>query len=281
LAAAASVALLAVVLVRQIPREEYQAVRPPEATRPTERPDSTSAEPEPQAEILDRSAADATGRTLDTDEHEVDAEERSRDMAHRATRDAFQVRPDARFESGSTQERELSAAQSGASEPASWPGSSSPGARARPGTTAAKEASRSDANSDVSSEVASATSPGAPAAESSRAPAPTAAVEPTSGLTAVSPLARRADGAAGSLPPELAARVQSDAAHRQGVEPASIRIVAVDPVMWLDSSLGCDAPRESAPETRVPGYVVTVDASGTVLRYHTDVRDRVTTCEDR
>ena len=82
------------------------------------------------------------------------------------------------------------------------------------------------------------------------------------------------------LPESLASRVRDDAAQRTGLDVASIRIVAVEPITWLDGSLGCEEARSPAPERRVPGYVVTVDASGTILRYHTDERDQVRICED-
>ena len=74
--------------------------------------------------------------------------------------------------------------------------------------------------------------------------------------------------------------MQNDAATRTGVDSGLIRILAADPVEWLDASLGCEAAPSSAPEARVSGYVVTVDAGGTILRYHTDGRDRIRVCED-
>jgi hypothetical protein len=74
--------------------------------------------------------------------------------------------------------------------------------------------------------------------------------------------------------------VQSDAATRTGLDSGLIRILAADPVEWLDASLGCEEAPSSAPEARVSGYVVTVDAGGTILRYHTDGRDRIRVCED-
>jgi hypothetical protein len=72
--------------------------------------------------------------------------------------------------------------------------------------------------------------------------------------------------------------VQEDASQRIGVDPDAVRVVSVDPVDWLDDSLGCGAPPVPAPETRVPGYRVTVDAAGTVLIYHTDGKDRIRVC---
>jgi hypothetical protein len=84
-----------------------------------------------------------------------------------------------------------------------------------------------------------------------------------------------------AIPATLAVRVQNDAARRTGVDPESIRIVAVDAVAWQDTSLGCETARASAPEARVLSYVVTVDAGGTTLRYHTDGRDQVRVCDGK
>ena len=120
--------------------------------------------------------------------------------------------------------------------------------------------------------------------QASEAQAPATAIAPP-GIPAAAapPASRRMDSAfrstVSAIPATLAVQVQNDAARRTGLDPESIRIVAVDPVAWPDASLGCEAARASAPEARVPGYVVTVDAGGTTLRYHTDGRDQVRVCE--
>jgi hypothetical protein len=84
-----------------------------------------------------------------------------------------------------------------------------------------------------------------------------------------------------ALPPELAARVQRDAAGRTGLEPGSIHILVVEPVASRDPALGCHAePALADSAAEATGYVVTVDAAGTTLRYHTDGRDQLRFCDD-
>ena len=70
----------------------------------------------------------------------------------------------------------------------------------------------------------------------------------------------------------------SEAVTRTGTDPESIRIRSIEPMVWPDASLGCAPGIERADEPRVPGYVVTVDAPGTTLRYHTDDGDRIVVC---
>jgi hypothetical protein len=121
--------------------------------------------------------------------------------------------------------------------------------------------------------------------QASEARPPVTVIAPTGIPAAAAPSAsRRVDSefrsSVTTIPATLAVQVQNDAARRTGLDPESIRIVAVDPVAWPDASLGCEAARASAPEGRVPGYVVTVDAGETTLRYHTDGSERVRVCED-
>lgn len=75
------------------------------------------------------------------------------------------------------------------------------------------------------------------------------------------------------LPPPLEDLIKADAARRRGVDPASVIIVSAEPVTWSDGALGCRAPGEIAIQVLMPGFRVIVDAGGTELVYHTD-RDR-------
>ena len=226
LAAAASVALLAVGLVRLIPREQYQAVPTPELARPGE-----TSEPDPAARSKQDSVSD-TARPAGDQLYAVPSAPESRDEAG--------------------------------------------GATARTRTPAPAEAAQNDQASVEQAAKAS--------EQASEAQAPDTAIAPPGiPATAAPPASRRMDFAVRStlsaIPATLAVQVQNDAARRTGLDPESIRIVAVDPVAWPDGSLGCEVARASAPEARVPGYVVTVDAGGTTFRYHTDGRDQVRVCE--
>ena len=251
LAAAASVALLAVGLVRLIPREQYEAVPTPELARPGETP-----EPDPAARSKQDSASD-TERPAGDQLYAVPSAPESRDEAEDTTARtrALAPAPDSDLTPGQPVEA-VTAEEVRSATPA-----------------------EAAANDHASVEQAAKASE-----QASEAHAPATATAPT-GIPAAAapPASRRMDSAFGStvsaIPATLAVQVQNDAARRTGLDPESIRIVAVDPVAWPDASLGCEVARAPAPEARVPGYVVTVDAGGTPLRYHTDGRDQVRVCE--
>lgn len=234
LAAAASVALLAVGLVRLIPREQYEAVPTPELARPGETP-----EPDPVARSKQDSASD-TERPAGDQVYAVPSAPESRDEAEGTTARAraLEAAPDRDLEV-----RSAMPAEAAANDQAAKAGEQASEAQA-PDTAIAP--------------------PGIPAAA---APPATRRMEPSVRSTV------------SAIPATLAVQVQNDAARRTGLDPDSIRIVAVEPVAWPDASLGCEAAGASEPEARVPGYVVTVDAGGTTLRYHTDGRDQVRVCE--
>jgi len=246
LAAAASVGLLAVGLVRLIPREEYQATPTPELVRPGEDHEPASAA---------RSEAESAP------EHEVE-----RDQLYA---------PGAAHREAPPDEPERARERVRAPEPASSPAVRPDAEREPPASGVAdRELSAAAAEDAAGNDRASVEQP----PRASKAPAPAAAIGPT----AISPTtSRSADSASiSAIPAELATRVQNDAALRTGADPGSIRIVAVDPVAPLDPSIGCEGPGSPAPETRVPGYIVTVEASERTLRYHTDGRDRIAICEN-
>ncbi len=243
LAAAASVALLAVGLVRLIPRDAYQAIPvTPEAA--VER----DATPETMPPSAPAAAAAPPPAPFETELAD----------APRATATDSSVVPD----SGA----DLRAV----SKPAAVPGEA-PAAEERP-AQARREPSGAAREAPQYAAPPPAAAPQA-AAESALPPSTTAitATGAGSGVDA---------GPAARLPAQLARNMLEDAARRADVERASIRIVAVDPVMWFDTSLGCEAGAFATPEMRVPGYLVTVDADGTVLHYHTDDGERIRICDD-
>ena len=227
LAAAASVALLAVGLARLVPREEYQATPKQEARVPA--PDATRAE-----------QANEPYSTAPPDAETVPEQSRSPEPPP-------------------------------ASKPRAEPAASPPPAVLRADEEHGGLGTRSSAGDDSES-----------VAQAKATDAPARAAGATEATSAIAPAAARgADFSRGpALPAELAAKVQSDAARRTGLAPGSILVVAVDPVAWLDASLGCGAAHTSAPEERVPGYVVTVRAEARTLRYHTDASDQIRICED-
>jgi hypothetical protein len=249
LAAAASVALLAVGLVRLIPREQYQAVPRPELARPGETP-----EPDPAAARSKQDSASDTKRPAGDQLYAIPSAPESRDEAEGATARTRTLAP-------------------------------APDSDRTPRQAAQGEEVRSATPTEAAAHDQASVEQAAKASErASEAQAPDTAIAPPAiPATAAPPASRRMDSVSGStvsaIPATLAVQVQNDAARRTGLDPESIRIVAVDPVAWPDASLGCEVARASAPEARVPGYVVTVDAGGTTLRYHTDGRDQVRVCE--
>jgi hypothetical protein len=250
-AAAASVALLAVGLVRLIPQEEYEVRPRPEATRhdaPREAESAPPARPVTSPEESERSSTHYLSPSPTTARSDVgprDAEsmlsqERQRPAESRRT-ESLDEQPHQADEVRAEADARETADQNVVSTTA-----------ARPVETFA-------------------TSP------SSKASAP-AAGEATAAISAG---VRRSspDALKHTMPDALAEQVRADAARRMRVDPASIRIVAVEPTAWPDRSLGCNRQREDAQETLVPGYLVTVEGLGTTLRYHTDDRDRIVVCE--
>ena len=251
LAAAASVALLAVGLVRLIPREQYQAVPTPELARPGETP-----EPDPAARSEQDSAPD-TERAAGEQPYAVPSAPELRDEADGTTARTPALAPEPHSDLTPRQ-----AAEAVTDDDVRRP-------------TPAEAAANDQASVEQAAKGRE---------QASEAQARATAIAPSGIPAAAAPSAsRRMDSAVRStvraIPATLAVQVQNDAARRTGLDPESIRIVAVDPVAWLDASLGCEAAPASAPEARVPGYVVTVDAGGTTLRYHTDGRDQVRVCE--
>ena len=248
LAAAASIALLAVGLVRLIPREEYQAVPTPKLAHPGEAPEPATAAP-PQRESAGVDAPHALSEALQAPRSEPPPVSASREALAYPTERA---RP-----------------------PDSMPQRDAP--RARDGALAAEEP-RATAPAEASSNNQAAIEQ---AAKASEVPRPNTATTATAAASAARHLESAGSSAASSvIPAALATQVQNDAAKRTGLDSGLIRILAADPVEWLDASLGCEEAPSSAPEARVSGYVVTVDAGGAILRYHTDGRDRIRVCED-
>jgi len=248
LAAAASVALLAVGLVRLIPREQYQAVPRPELARPGETP-----EPDPAARSKQDSAPD-TERPAGGQLYAIPSAPESRDEAEGATARTLATAPDS----------DLTPRQ--------------------PVEAVTAEEVRSATPTEAAAHDHPSVEQAAKAREQAReAQAPDTAIAPTGIPAAAAPSASpRMDSAFRSaIPATLAVQVQNHAARRTGLDPESIRIVAVDPVARPDTSLGCETALASVPEARVLGYVVTVDAGGTTLRYHTDGRDQVRVCDGK
>lgn len=80
-------------------------------------------------------------------------------------------------------------------------------------------------------------------------------------------------GAQTELPPVQAAI--TDLAQRLGVPVEQIRVVAVEPVTWPDTSLGNPRPGEIYAQVPTEGYRVMLQQATTRYEYHTDHATRV------
>jgi hypothetical protein len=73
---------------------------------------------------------------------------------------------------------------------------------------------------------------------------------------------------------------KEDLAQRLSLAPDDIRLVAVEPVDWSDTSLGCPQPGMMYAQVITPGFRVVLEAEGERYQYHTD-RDRgIVLCTD-
>jgi hypothetical protein len=61
--------------------------------------------------------------------------------------------------------------------------------------------------------------------------------------------------------------IAADAATVAGVDPASVVLVSVKPVTWMDGSLGCPKPGVMYTQAVVPGFQVIVRAGDRKLDY--------------
>jgi hypothetical protein len=261
LAAAASVALLAVGLVRLMPREEYQpreAYRAPPAREgaPVESPAAPDMTPDSPADAGPASTRQEAAAGQEGDESFVpEPANVPAGTQHNEPRDARHATLGTRAEPA----HEATARDA-------RPASPSPPREPRP-----VDAEKAGAAQPRATEARARTGgPLAPAV--AVPPAPQTAITSTTGL-------HQGAVATSHIPPELATLIRNDASRRTGAVPDAITIVAVAPITWRDASLGCDSAGETPPDARVPGYVVTVEASGTILHYHADGRDRIALCD--
>jgi len=253
LAAAASVALLAMGLVRLIPREEYQAAPRPDAAR----------QGEPRVRVP---ASPAPAEPEPPPNH---ATEHSSVLPLPPAR-----RPDAEARNGESMARRERAH---VPELLRAPVLEQQSGRADGPATHTDTHGTSDRN--LTSQTNAQPSEAFGVTPSSKASAPAADAAASAAISDEVPRSST-DALAPAIPEALATQVRGDAARRTGADPASIRIVEVEPTAWSDGSLGCEPQREHAQEALVPGYVVTVEASSATLRYHTDDHDRIAVCSD-
>lgn len=69
-------------------------------------------------------------------------------------------------------------------------------------------------------------------------------------------------------------------ADKLAVPPEALSVVAVEPVEWPDSSLGCPEPGMMYMQVITPGYRITLEHTGQHHVLHTDQGRRAVLCAD-
>lgn len=72
--------------------------------------------------------------------------------------------------------------------------------------------------------------------------------------------------------------VRADAALLTGFEPALVRQLSVDEVVWSDGSLGCPQLGVMSTQALVPGWRIRLQAGDRVLDYHASRRGHWLLC---
>lgn len=73
-------------------------------------------------------------------------------------------------------------------------------------------------------------------------------------------------------------KIRADAAGRANVARDAVKVLSTESVNWADASLGCPEPRMSYTQMIVRGYLIHVDAGGTVLTYHANATGAFVQC---
>jgi hypothetical protein len=82
-----------------------------------------------------------------------------------------------------------------------------------------------------------------------------------------------------SSPEDVLELTRGQAAERVGVPLDQVQVLSIEPTEWSNLGLGCLAAGLRFGEVTIPGYIVQVDAAGTMLTYHTDRGLRAIVCE--
>jgi hypothetical protein len=77
----------------------------------------------------------------------------------------------------------------------------------------------------------------------------------------------------------LVEKAQQTLSSDLGVSAADVRLVALEPTEWSDSSLGCPKPGMNYLQVITPGYRLVLEAQGQRYEFHTDQRGTVVRCD--
>jgi hypothetical protein len=85
------------------------------------------------------------------------------------------------------------------------------------------------------------------------------------------------------MTPEMMALMEAITAElsaSEGIDPATVTLVSVEPVTWPDGSLGCPAPDVMYTQALVEGYLIIVESGGETFEYHTSSMTSFVRCEN-
>lgn len=108
---------------------------------------------------------------------------------------------------------------------------------------------------------------------------PSVPVREHGSVTGVAP-AKPGKSAQPAKPADLLSAISADLAQRLKVKPSELEVVAVEPVVWNDSSLGCPQPDQSYLMAQTPGVRVLFRNSGKTYQYHASDSGNFIYCEN-
>lgn len=82
-----------------------------------------------------------------------------------------------------------------------------------------------------------------------------------------------------NIPKVVRRAVVADAARRFEVAESAVVLKSAEQVTWSDGSLGCPSPGRMYTQALVAGYRITATTTAGEMRYHTDARGNVVTCD--
>jgi hypothetical protein len=90
------------------------------------------------------------------------------------------------------------------------------------------------------------------------------------------------DGLAADSPQveAMLSAIAAELAESQGIDPATVTLVSLEPTTWSDGSLGCPAPDMMYTQALVDGYLIIVESGGETFEYHTSSMTSFVRCEN-
>lgn len=85
-----------------------------------------------------------------------------------------------------------------------------------------------------------------------------------------------------AIPPEAGRLVElakEELAAKISVAAADVVVVSVEPVEWPDTSLGCPEPGMMYAQVLTPGFLIVLEANGSIFEYHSDTAQTVVSCQ--